>query len=117
MLLGTILNQLRDEAAAIETLLSLGDISLLAEVEAARLPHDESIGEYVSGATQRFAQLATDEDWLSLMTALERSMHPAAASLEIMVRWSVARDALSGGQSVHGGCTCGGGKSGCHDQG
>lgn len=117
MLLGAIMNQLRDETAATETLLSLGDISLVAEVDAARLPHEESIGEYISGAAQRFALLASDEDWLRLMTALERAEQSAATSLAIMVRWSVARDAgVTTERALHGACTCGGSKGGCHDQ-
>jgi len=113
MLLGTIMNELRDETAAAAALLSLGDIRLVAEVEAARQPHGESVGEYVAGAAQRFARLASDEDWLRLMTALERSDHPAATCLADMVRWSIARD----GQDLvgTGGCSCGGGNGSCHD--
>ena len=106
MLLGAILTALQDEDAAAAALLSLGDIVLLAEVEAARLPHDEGIGEYVSGATQRFAQLASDEDWLRLMTVLEKSPSPAASCLTTMVRWSVGRDAAVETISQSGGCSC-----------
>lgn len=106
MLLGTIFTNLQDEDAAAEALLSLGDIVLLAEVDAARLPHGEAVGEYVSGATQRFAQLASDEDWLRLMTILEKSQSPAASCLSAMVRWSIARDATVGAQPQSGGCSC-----------
>ena len=106
MLLGAILKDLQDEDAAAAALLSLGDIVLLAEVEAARLPHDEGVGEYVSGATQRFAQLASDEDWLRLMTLLEKSQSPAASCLTTMVRWSIARDAAVEAMPQSGGCSC-----------
>jgi hypothetical protein len=117
MLLGAIMNKLKDETAAAETLLSLGDLVLVAHVEAARLPHEECVGEYVSGAAQRFARLASDEDWLRLMTALERSDRPAATSLDVMVRWSIARDANEAQENkANGGCSCGGSNGGCHDQ-
>ena len=106
MLLGAILTDLQDENAAAESLMLLGDIVLLAEVEAARLPHGEGVGEYVSGATQRFAQLASDEDWLRLMTILEKSRSPAARCLSTMVRWSIARDAAVDALPQSGGCSC-----------
>lgn len=106
MQLGAILTNLQDVDAAAAALLSLGDIVLLAEVEAARLPHGESVGEYVSGATQRFAQLASDEDWLRLMTVLEKSQSPAASCLTTMVRWSIARDAAVEPFTQSGGCSC-----------
>ena len=116
MLLGTIMTQFQDEDIAAATLLSLGDIVLVAEVEAARLPHAESVGEYVSGAVQRFSRLASDEDWLALMTALERSDNPAATCLGAMLRWSLARDAepvvAPAGDAATAGCCCGGGGGG-----
>lgn len=113
MLLGTMMSALRDEDIAAATLMELGDIVLVAQVEAARDAHGESIGEYVTGAVQRFALLAQDEDWLALMTALERSDDPAGACLTRMLSWSLARDAHSAEGGAHGGCSCGGG--GCHD--
>ena len=108
MLLGAKLKDLQNEEAAAAALLSLGDIILLAEVEAARLPHSEGVGAYVSGAAQRFAQLASDEDWLRLMTVLEKSRSPAASCLSTMVRWSIARDRVDPAASPSGGCSCGG---------
>ena len=113
MLLGTMMSALRDESVATATLMELGDIVLAAQVEEARDAHGESIGEYVTGAVQRFALLAADEDWLGLMTALERSDDPAGACLTRMLSWSLARDARTHSGSAHDGCSCGGG--GCHD--
>lgn len=115
MLLGSIFQQLRDQTVAADALLSLGDIVLLAEVDAARIVHDESVGEYVSGAAQRFARHASDEDWLRLMTALETSEQPAATCLTSMVRWSIAEEAKVGTGAPMNGCSCGGGAGGTHD--
>jgi hypothetical protein len=117
MLLGALMTELKDEAAAKVALLSLGDIMLLNEVEAARLAYDESVGEYAAGAAQRFAHLASDEDWLKLMTALENSESPAATCLATMVRWSLlsdAREAVS--INAEAGCSCGAGGTACHDK-
>lgn len=116
MLLGELMSELKDETAAKTTLLSLGDILLLNEVESARLAHDESLGEYAAGAAQRFAQLASDEDWLKLMTAMEHAESPAATCLATMVRWSLLRDAREATPvNEEAGCSCGAGGGACHD--
>lgn len=117
MLLGELMAELRDEATAAVALLSLGDIMLLNEVENARIAHDESLGEYAAGAAQRFAHLASDEDWLKLMTALEHAESPAATCLATMVRWSLLRDAREAIPiNAEAGCSCGAGGTACHDK-
>jgi hypothetical protein len=62
------------------------------------------VAEYVAGATRRFAGQASDQDWLSLSTALERSDAPAATCLRTFVTWAVRRDraAAKGGHD----CSC-----------
>lgn len=117
MLLGALMADLRDESNATVTLLSLGDIMLLNEVEAARPAHDESLGEYAAGAAQRFAHMASDEDWLKLMTAMEHAESPAATCLATMVRWSLLRDAREATPvDAEAGCSCGAGGTACHDK-
>jgi hypothetical protein len=107
MLLGHILKRLHDDGDAADALEAIGDIVLLTEVTAMGAVHDETVGEYVSGATRRFAADAASEDWLALMTAIERSDDPARAVLERMLRWSLARDAA--GPAANGcGCRDGG---------
>ena len=117
MLLGTILKRLEGEADAAEALDALGDIVLLTEIRTMGAVHAESPGEYASGATQRFAAAASDEDWLALMTAIEKSGNPARTVLERMVRWSLARDQAeldgpAAGGCKTGACSCGGGDAG-----
>lgn len=109
MLLGEIMTALRDHGTAEVALASLGDIVLIAEVDEARAAHAESAGEYAAGAAERFANRASDEDWLALMTALERSHEPAATCLTTMLRWSVRRDLEERQPAAKGGCSCGGG--------
>jgi hypothetical protein len=116
MLLGNILKDLKDEQNAEVALVSLGDLVLVAAVDQARKAHDETLGEYVSGAAQRFARLASDEEWLQLMTAVEKSDNPASACLSVMLNWSVERDKHEqlGGLAKTKTCSCGG-AGGCHE--
>lgn len=107
MLLGQVLERLGDEIFAAETLVALEDLPLMVEVETAGQRFGETIGEYASGASRRFAQLASDEEWLALMTALERAQDAGAACLKHMIEWSLryeteeAADGCGSGQ-----CTC-----------
>ena len=101
MQLGQLIRTLEDEARAMELMLGLGDLVLLAEVQAMAAMHDETLGEYASGAARRFASAAKDEDWLALRTILERDTDSAAGCLKLMLRWSLRED----GRSQH---TCGG---------
>ena len=107
MLLGQVLERLGDEAFAAETLVGLENLSLMVEVEAAGRQFGENIGEYASGASRRFAQLASDDDWLALMTALERADDAGAACLKHMLEWSLRDDARGLDNSCGSGqCTC-----------
>lgn len=114
MFLGTIMQDLAHEQTALAAFVALDDIVLVAQVDATAVAFEEDRGAYVSGAVRRFAQLATDEDWLRLMTTLERSTAPAADGLRTMVRWSIDRDTAACGPYT--GCTCGGGDGGCHGE-
>ncbi|NJL50387.1 MAG: hypothetical protein HC909_01365 [Blastochloris sp.] len=78
MQLGTLMAQLEDEGQAGAALQALDDIVLFARIDAMGAEHDEAPGEYVANASRRFAALASDEDWLAIMNAVERSTIPAA---------------------------------------
>ena len=58
------------------------------------------------------AAQAGDEDWLALMTAIERADDPARVVLGKMLRWALASDAAPA-PATSGGCSCGSG--GCDD--
>jgi len=103
MLLGQVLERLGDEVFAAETLVTLEDLPLLVKIEAGR-QFGENIGEYASGASRRFAELASDEDWLALMTALERADDAGTACLKHMLDWSLRHEASDDG-CTSGYCT------------
>jgi len=62
---------------------------------------------YAAGAVRRFANLASSEDWLALMNAIERADDPGLDCLTHMLNWSLKRDEAENAPS-HGGCSCGG---------
>lgn len=106
MVLGQVLERLGDEALAAETLVALEDLNLMVRVEAAGRPFGEGIGEYSAGASRRFAHLASDEDWLALMTALERADDAGMACLKHMVEWALQRESEQADDGCGGSCTC-----------
>ena len=131
MMLGHLLDRLGDDTVAAELLVELGDLHLLAEVDTMCMAFDESRGQYASAAVRRFTRLASDEDWLGLMTALERGDDGASACLTRMVDFALKEDRrLMAAQASppdldtppagpkhghghgHGGCGCGG-SGGC----
>lgn len=107
MLLGQVLQRLGDEAFAAEALIATGNLPLMVEIETTGRHFGESPGEYAAGASRRFAASASNEDWLGLMTALERADDAGAACLKHMVEWALRREATDtddGCASSH--CTC-----------
>ena len=106
MVLGEVLERLGDETFAAGTLVALEDLNLMVRVEAAGRPFGKGIGEYAAGASRRFAQLAADDDWLALMTALERADDAGTACLKHMLEWSLRHDAESPDEGCGGDCTC-----------
>ncbi len=95
MLLGQLIRDLSDEGEAAEALRGLGDLPLLARVEQAAQAQDMGAGAYAALAVMRFADQAGDDDWLALMTALERADDPGVACLRAMVVWALGQDKAS----------------------
>jgi hypothetical protein len=107
MQLGEIIKSFSEEVPASEALLACNDIALFARVGDAAGRHEETVGEYASGAVRRFANMAGSEDWLGLMNVLERADDPGLGCLSYMINWSLKQDE-SPAKSAHPGCTCGG---------
>lgn len=114
MQLGALIANLEDEADAAAALEALNDLVLFAEVQAAGARFDEGPGEYLSNAVRRYASTASDEDWLQLMTLIERSTDPARSALQFMLRWALAQDSLPETTPACGLCSCSGGAKGIH---
>ena len=82
MLLGDLLARFKDETVASETILRLGDLSLVAALRERAEAEGESLGAYAAGTVRRFAAEASDETWISLMGALARAEDPGAVCLK-----------------------------------
>lgn len=106
MHLGTLLEKLRRETDAGLALAALDDVALFSEIAAVGEAYGEGPAEYLSGAASRFANLAEHEDWLRLMTAVERSADAARTLLTTVVRWSLDRDREGMSDAVDSGCGC-----------
>lgn len=106
MFLGQVLDRLGDDAFAAETLLGLGDLPLMVDIETAGRPFGEGPSEYAVHAVRRFTALAGDEDWLALMTALERADDSAATCLRHMLLWSLRHDREAAGDCRSHACGC-----------
>lgn len=87
MLLGDIIQHFEDEAVAVEALVSLGDLPLLAQVEEAAAAQGGTPGEFAASAVAIFSQTASDEDWVSLIGAMGRSADPGQACLKRMIEY------------------------------
>lgn len=116
MQIGELIERLEQEDDAGEALAALGDIVLFAQVASMGERFEESPAEYTAGAVARFAAGASDEDWVSLIGAIERAREPGHAFLVQALQWSLARDAreLAGNPTVKS-CGCGAGAEPCHD--
>jgi hypothetical protein len=81
MLLGDVIARFDDEAAANETLLSLGDLALTLRVTTLATEQNISSGQLAKQAVGQFVNEASDEDWLSLVGQMSRAEDPGATFL------------------------------------
>jgi hypothetical protein len=108
MHLGQLLETLRREEDASLALEALGDVVLFTEIAAMAQIQDESPAEYVSVSASRFANQADHQDWLQLVSAIERSDDAGRTLLTKVVRWALLRDSQTAqGGDGHGKCSCG----------
>ncbi|MFV0296728.1 MAG: hypothetical protein ACK5JT_11495 [Hyphomicrobiaceae bacterium] len=93
MHLGTLIRRLENEDDAGTALDAIGDLVLFSEVTAMGEHYGESPAAYTATAVARFASGAGDEDWVTLMGAMDRSGDPQCTFLTHALRWSLSHDA------------------------
>jgi hypothetical protein len=81
VLLGDIIARLTDETTATETILGLGDISLLTEMRLHAEDNRLALGDYASWAVRTYADNAPPDEWTTLIGALGRSDDPGGVCL------------------------------------
>ncbi|MGP9820756.1 hypothetical protein ACTZWW_12140 [Salinarimonas sp. NSM] len=89
MLLGDIIARLDDEVVAMRALVDLGDLPLLAEVEAAASRDGLTPGGFAARAVQAFTASAGDDDWVSLIGTIGRAEDPGGACLKTMLSFAL----------------------------
>ena len=99
MQIGELIARFEDEAVATEALIGLGDIVLTSEVSRAAAAKKMTIGEFAATAVQRFANRATDEDWLTLLGRMSRADDPGQIFLRFILSAAIAED--GGGRHSH----------------
>ena len=113
MQLSALIRGLDTADGAALALEELGDLVLHARVAETGVHFGEPPGVYIANAVRRFATRAGDEDWMGLVTAIERAPDPTAAALRHMLSWALGRDAdeIAGAESA---CACSGPHGGGH---
>lgn len=105
MHLGSLIRRFERENDAGLALEAIGDMVLFAQVAQVGERFGELPAAYAAGAVSRFASMAGDDEFLSLIAALENANDPARALLTRVLRWALARDAAELGHDDAEGCT------------
>ena len=113
MQLAALIRGLGTADGAALALEGLGDLVLHARVTETGAQFGEPPEVYIVNAVRRFAARAGDEDWMRLVTAIERGPDPTSAALRHMLSWALGRDAdeLAGAETA---CACSGPHGGGH---
>lgn len=82
IMLGDLLASLTDEATALETILSAGDLKLLAAAQELAAAEGLDLAAFVTQTVQRYTNEASDEEWVTLMGLLNRSQDPGTTCLQ-----------------------------------
>jgi hypothetical protein len=81
-MLGDLLTSLTDETTALETILSAGDLNLLTAAQELAAADGLDLAAFVTQTVQRYANEASDEEWVTLVGLLNRSPDPGTTCLK-----------------------------------
>lgn len=82
MLLGELISRFTDETLATEAILSLGDLGLLTALRECANADGLELGTFAALAVRRYALEASNEEWVTLMGAMDRSKDPGLTCLK-----------------------------------
>jgi hypothetical protein len=91
-MLGDILHRLNDETAALEALLEAGDVMLMATARERAAAEGLDLATCIVATVQRYAAHASDEEWITLIGALNRASDPGAAYLKRAFEYAPSRE-------------------------
>jgi hypothetical protein len=87
MLLGDMIARFDDESVALQMLMSLDDLALIARVRDACEREDYTLGEFARVAVQRYASSASDEEWVTVLGTMGRTQAPGSELLRRALVW------------------------------
>jgi hypothetical protein len=96
LLLGDVIARLTDETVAAEAILGLGDLGLLAEMQARADENGVALGAYAAWAVRVYADSASSEEWTTLIGAISRSDDPGVTCLGRAFAYVLAAEDGSG---------------------
>ncbi len=88
MIIGDLLAQFDDEAVVSETVLRLGDLRLLADLRKRADAAGMALGAFTALTVQRYADDASDEEWVTLVGQLSRVADPGLALVKRALLYS-----------------------------
>ncbi|MGE0037723.1 MAG: hypothetical protein AB7S93_19055 [Xanthobacteraceae bacterium] len=100
MLLGEVLTRFDDEAVAVETIVALDDLPLIARLMREAETQGRSLGEFAASTLRYYSANAPDEEWITLMGALGRARDPGAVCLKRAFAF-VLQETASAGKTCH----------------
>ena len=104
MLLGDLIARFSDETIAEEAVVALGDLAMLATLREEAEETGLGIGACMASAARRYADQASDEEWITLMGVMGKAEDPGAIFLQRALAFARQKPAAGGG------CSCGGGQ-------
>lgn len=93
MLLGDLLARFADENVAAEAILELGDLTLLASVSKKAKARGVEVGAFAASAVRRYAAEASDEEWTTLLGAMNRDPDPGIVCFRRALAHALAGEA------------------------
>jgi hypothetical protein len=81
MLLGDIVRQLTDDAAATEIIMSVGDLALLTAMTDRAESEGLDLASFSQAAVRRYSDAASEEEWVTLLGQIGQSADPASIYL------------------------------------
>lgn len=94
MTLGNYIRRWDTGEAVVQAIAASGDCLLSHDVAVHAELFGETPEEYARAALRRFANLASHDDWLSMMARLDQAEDPGTAFLIMALRWSVRKDTI-----------------------
>jgi hypothetical protein len=92
MLLSDIISRLGDEAFVAETVLDVGNVGLLAEMQMRAAAAGVTLGEYASWAVRSYADAASPDEWVTLIGSVSRAHDPGADCLRRVFDWVISNE-------------------------